>query len=159
MKANTSMWDLLVSSKKHKDTTYEALENLLISIKSTPKELVILVGFKDSVDISFSNKDLINLGKKHNRALYIQAEVKGFVVPCVMVDDGSTINVCPFKVLEKLNMTKEDLTKSNMVIKAYDESKRAVEGTFKIVMKTGPIKTVVEFVVLDIPITYGLLLG
>ena len=55
--------------------------------------------------------------------------MKGFVVPCVMIDDGLEINVCPFKVLEKLNITKEDLTKFDMVIKAYDESKRAVEGT------------------------------
>ena len=76
-----------------------------------------------------------------------------------MLDDSSTINICPFKVLEKLNMTKEDLTKSDMVIKAYDESQRAIKGTFKSVLKTGLIKTVIEFIMLDIPITYGLLLG
>ena len=76
-----------------------------------------------------------------------------------MVDDGSIIDVYPFKVLKKLNRIKDDITKSDMVIKAYDESKRTVEGTFKIVVKTGPVETVVEFVVLDIPITYGLLLG
>ena len=76
-----------------------------------------------------------------------------------MIDDGLEINVCPFKVLEKLNITKEDLTKFDMVIKAYDESKRVVEGTFKTVVKTGPIETVVKFIVLDILITFGLLLG
>ena len=88
MKVNASVWDLLDTSKKHMDAMYEALENLLISIKSTPKEFVMLVGFKDSVEIFFSDKDLTYLGKKHNRALYIQVEVKGFVVQCVMVNDG-----------------------------------------------------------------------
>ena len=55
-------------------------------------------------------------------------------------------------------MTKQDLIKSDMVIKAYDESKRVMDGTFKKVMKTGPIETVVEFFLLDILIIYGLLL-
>ena len=149
----------MVALKKHKNAIYEALENFLIFIESTPEELVTLVGFKDSAEISFSDKDLTDLGRKHNRALYIQAKVKGFVVPCVMVDDGSTINVCPFKVLKKLNMTKDDLMKSDMAIEAYDESKRVMKGTFKTIMKIGPVETVVEFIVLDIPITYRLLLG
>ena len=76
-----------------------------------------------------------------------------------MVDDGSIIDVYPFKVLKKLNRIKDDITKSDMVIKAYDESKRAMKGNFKIIMKIGPVETVVEFIVLDIPITYRLLLG
>ena len=46
-----------------------------------------------------------------------------------------------------------------MVIKACDESKRVVEDTFKKVVKTRPIETMVKFVMLYISITYGLLLG
>ena len=46
-----------------------------------------------------------------------------------------------------------------MVIKACDESKRVVEDTFKKVVKTRPIETLVKFVMLYISITYGLLLG
>ena len=56
-------------------------------------------------------------------------------------------------------MIKEDLKNFDMVIKAYDESKRTVKGTLKTVMKIGPIETVVEFIILNILITYGLLLG
>lgn len=65
-KANASVWDLLVASKKHRDAMYEAIENLLVSTESTPEELVMLVGFKDNVEISFSDKDLTDLGRKHN---------------------------------------------------------------------------------------------
>ena len=53
----------------------------------------------------------------------------------------------------------EELRKSDLVIKAYDSSTRSVEGTFVAPVKTGPIEAVVEFTVLDIPITYALLLG
>ena len=56
IKANASVWNLLVASKKHRDVMYKALENLLISIEFTLEELVMLVSFKDSLKISFSIK-------------------------------------------------------------------------------------------------------
>ena len=56
-------------------------------------------------------------------------------------------------------MKVEELTKSDLVIRAYDDSTRNVEGTFVAHVKIGPIEVVVEFTVLDIPVTYALLLG
>ena len=56
-------------------------------------------------------------------------------------------------------MKVEELTKSDLVIRAYDDSTRSVEGTFIAPVKIGPIEVVMEFTVLDIPITYALLLG
>ena len=38
-------------------------------------------------------------------------------------------------------------------------STRSVKGTFMALVKTGPIEAVVEFTMLDIPVTYALLLG
>ena len=45
------------------------------------------------------------------------------------------------------------------MIRAYDDSTRSVEGTFVALIKTGPIEAVIEFTMLDIPVTYALLLG
>ena len=56
-------------------------------------------------------------------------------------------------------MEVEELTKFDLVIKTYDDSTRSVEGTFVALVKTGPIEAVVEFTVLDISVTYALLLG
>ena len=56
-------------------------------------------------------------------------------------------------------MKVEELTKSNLIIRAYNDSTRNMEGTFVAPVKTGPIEAVVEFIVLDIPVTYALLLG
>ena len=56
-------------------------------------------------------------------------------------------------------MKVEELTKSDLIIRAYDDSTRNVEGTFIAPVKTGPIEAVMEFTVLDIPVTYALLLG
>ena len=53
----------------------------------------------------------------------------------------------------------EELTKSDLVIRAYDDSTRSVEWTFVALVKTGSIEAVTEFTVLDILVTYALLLG
>ena len=98
-------------------------------------------------------------GRNHNRALFIPTKVKGKRTSYVIVDDGSTINVCPLQILPNLGVKVEELTKSDLVIRAYDDSIRSMEGTFMAPVKTGPIEAVVEFTVLDIPVTYALLLG
>ena len=56
-------------------------------------------------------------------------------------------------------MQLESLTPSGMTIKAYDDSKQGVEGVFSTMVKIGPIEDEVEFIVLDIPATFSLLLG
>ena len=55
-------------------------------------------------------------------------------------------------------MKVEELAKSDLVIRAYDNSTRNVKGTFVAPVKTGPIEAVMEFTILDIPVTYTLLL-
>ena len=77
----------------------------------------------------------------------------------MIVDDGSAINVCPLQILPNLGVKVEELMKFDMVIRAYNDSTRSMKGTFVAPMKTGPIEVVVEFTVLDIPVTYALLLG
>ncbi|KAF2322611.1 hypothetical protein GH714_022501 [Hevea brasiliensis] len=110
---------------------------------------VVLI--EDGGHITFSDHDLPAEGRNHSRALFVTAEVGGWKVPCVMIDDGSAINVCPLKILPKLGISMSELTGSDLVIRAYDDSKRNVIGVFKTMVKVGPIETEVEFTVLDIP--------
>ena len=76
-----------------------------------------------------------------------------------MVDDGSAINVCPLRLLHKFRMNVEDLEGSNVIIRAYDDFKKSVIRTFKIVVTVGDIESVTKFIILDIPPTFTLLLG
>ncbi|XP_050222407.1 uncharacterized protein LOC126672500 [Mercurialis annua] len=156
-KENATVWDLLVASKTQRDAMFEALASMKIDVNSTLQDMVHLV--KESKDVTFSDKDLTSEDRNHTRALHIQVETKGRIVPRVMVDDSSALNVCPLKVLPKLGMTKDDLQKTELIIRGYDESRRQVEGTFKTIIKVRPIESVVEFMVVDIPISYALLLG
>ena len=89
--------------------------------------------------ITFSDADLPVEGRNYNRALFIPAEVKKKRTSYVMVDDGSAINVCPLQILPNLGVKVKELTKSDLVIRAYDDSTRSVEGTFVAPVKTDPI--------------------
>ena len=79
-------------------------------------------------------------GRDHHRALFIKTEVKGKMTCCVMVDNGSAINVCPLRILLKLGLIVKDLKPSEVVIKAYDDTRRPVEGTFRALVKTRTIE-------------------
>ena len=130
-----------------------------IQTTATPEAMVARITENKQGVITFFDTDLPEEGRNHNRSLFIPAKVKGKRTNYVMVDDGSEINVCPLQILPNLGVKVEELTKSDLVIRAYDDSTRSVEGTFVAPVKTGPIEAVMEFTVLDIPVTYALLLG
>ena len=78
---------------------------------------------------------------------------------CVMVDDGSAINVCPLRLLHKFGISVAELEAYNLIIRAYDDSKKQLLGTFKATITVGEIESIMEFIVLDIPPIFALLLG
>lgn len=55
---------------------------------------------------------------------------------CVMVNDGSSLNVYLKKFLPILSLTEEALKHSSMVIKSYDDPKRKFIGTFEAEVST-----------------------
>jgi len=132
--ASVTVWELLLASEKHRTALTKALSVLKVSTEITLEEIAKVVLIEDG-------------------GLFVTAEVRGWKVPCVMIDDGSAINVCPLKILPKLGIFISELTSSDLVIRAYDDSKRNMIGVFKTMVKVGLIETEVEFTVLDIPMT------
>ena len=146
-------------SSSHRKDLVKALTKINIQTNATPEAMVARITENKQGIITFSDADLPEEGKNHNRALFIPTEVKGKRTSYVMVDNGSAINVCSLQILPNLGMKVEELMKSDLVIRAYDDSTRSVEGKFVAHVKTGPIEAVMEFTVLDIPVIYALLLG
>ena len=146
-------------SSSHRKALIKVLTKMNIQTNATTEVIVAKITENKQGVITFSDADLLVEGRNHNRALFILAEVKVKRTSYVMVDDGSAINVCPLQILPNLGVKVEELTRSDLVIRAYDNSIRSVEGIFMAPVKTGPIEVVIEFTVLDIPVTYALLLG
>ena len=77
----------------------------------------------------------------------------------VLTNNGSALNVCPFRIALTIGLDVETIIPSPLTFRAYDNTSREVMGTFKASCKIGPIETIVEFHVIDITLNYNLLLG
>ena len=83
----------------------------------------------------------------------------GAKVPMVFIDNGSTLNVCPFRTALTVGLDMVTIIPSPLNVRAYDNNSRKVIGTFKAPCKIGPMETIVKFHVIDITPNYNLLLG
>ena len=135
------------------------MDDKKISSNTTLKDMIASLLLKPSSVIFFSDNELPLEEKAYNRPLFVQVVMRAKKTSCVMVDDESTINVCQLSLLHKFGIPVEELKASNLIIRAYDDSKKQVVGTFKAIVTTGEIESVVKFTVLDILPTFSLLLG
>ena len=158
-KTLASVWELLMNSKTHQEALVLALDHKKIPISHTHEQMICSLTENAPGAVVFTDNDLPLEGRDHHKALFIKVEVKGKLTCCVMVDNGSAINVCPLKILPKLGLTEADLKPSKVVIKAYDDTKRPIVGTFRTLIKIGPIEEWVNLYVIDIPFTFTILLG
>uniref|UniRef100_A0A2N9IX74 Uncharacterized protein n=1 Tax=Fagus sylvatica TaxID=28930 RepID=A0A2N9IX74_FAGSY len=93
-----SISGLLIASQKHRDSILGALAEKEVLMITSPKEGLSIMGVENTgVVIFFIDKDLPLDGARHNRALYITVECLNAKVPRVLVNNGSTLNVCPLK--------------------------------------------------------------
>ena len=90
-----SIWELLIHSSSHRKALVKALTKMNIQTNATPEAMVAKIIENKQGVITFSNAYLPVEGRNQNRALFIPVEVKGKRTSYVMMDDGSTINVCP----------------------------------------------------------------
>ena len=148
-----------MNSKAHWEALVLALDHKKLPTSISPEQMVCSLTETAPRMVIFTNNDLPLEERDHHKALFIKAEVKGKLTTCVMVDNGFAINVCPLKILPKLELTEADLKPSEVVIKAYDDTKRPVAGTFRALMKTGSIEEWVNLHVIDIPVIFAILLG
>ena len=116
-----------MNSKAHQEALVLALDHKKIPISHAPEQIVCSLTENPPRVVVFTNDDLPLKGRDHHKALFIKVEVKGKLTCCMMVDNRSAINVCPMKILPKLGLTKADLKPSEVVIKAYDDTKRHVK--------------------------------
>ena len=77
----------------------------------------------------------------------------------VLIDNGSTLNICPFRTAFIVGLDMETIIPSPLTVKAYDNTSRKVMSTFKAPCKIRPLETIVEFHVMNITPNYNLLLG
>ena len=158
--APINAWGLITVSKLHRQKLQQALARLEVTDAISPEDFVALILPAPSKhSVTFTDKDLPVEGTAHNRPLHITVKVCGLWVPTVLIDNGSAINVCPLRVAYRLGFAKKDLAPSNLAVKAYDGTRRLVEGVLILRLDVEGFEMEVEFHVVDIPASFNLLLG
>jgi hypothetical protein len=96
-----------MASQKHRDAILEALARKEVPMDTTTEQILSIMGVTtDESAIIFTTKDFPPEGGDHNRALYVPIDCMGSKVPKVLVDNGSSINVCPMQTTIKIGLTK-----------------------------------------------------
>ncbi|KAI5396366.1 hypothetical protein KIW84_062534 [Lathyrus oleraceus] len=146
--------------KAHRAALLKVLNMAYVPPEITVNQLESVVSnVNASWGLGFTDNDLTPEGRNHNKALHITMECKGVVLSHVLVDTGSSLNVLPKKALMKLDCDGIILRPSNLVVRAFDGSKRAVFGEVEFPVKIGPQVFKITFYVMDIQPAYSCLLS
>ncbi|XP_070017930.1 uncharacterized protein [Nicotiana sylvestris] len=98
-------------------------------------------------------------GTEHNRALHLTVKCEDSVVTRVPVDKGSNANICPISTLNKLKVDDERIHKNNICVWGFDDGGKDSVGDIVLDLTIGPVEFTMEFQVLNVVISYNLLLG
>ncbi|XP_070023315.1 uncharacterized protein [Nicotiana sylvestris] len=113
----------------------------------------------ESNRITFSDDDLPLEGTEHNRALYLTVKCEDSMVTRVLVDNGSNANICPLSTLNKLKVDDKRIHKNNICVRGFDGGGKDSVGVIMLELTIGPVEFTMEFQVLDVVVSYNLLLG
>ncbi|KAL6323594.1 hypothetical protein AAG906_039185 [Vitis piasezkii] len=84
---------------------------------------------------------------------------QGHIVPSVMLDNGSVLNICPLATTIALGYAPSNFSPSTQTVRAHESTKREVMGTLMIELLFGPTTFPILFQVFRIPTSFNLLLG
>jgi hypothetical protein len=112
-----------------------------------------------SLSLGFSDEELPAKGRNHNKALHISIECVDTVLSRVLVDTGSSLNVMPKSSFAKLTIEGLVMKPSEVIVRAFDETKRTVIDEVNFPMKIGTDTFLITFFVMDIYPAYSCLLG
>ncbi|XP_070013293.1 uncharacterized protein [Nicotiana sylvestris] len=155
-----SILSLLQNSEAHRNALMKMLSGAYVPNNITSGEMANMVGkVLENHKITFYEDELPPKGLSHNRALHIIVQFEDKFITRVLIDGGSSLNICPLTTLKRLGKDFHEIRAGNMNMKAFDESQRATIGEIDLCLQMGPTWFDVEFQILDISATYNFLLG
>ena len=81
--------------------------------------------------------------------MHIVVKCEDMIFTRVLINNGSALNVCPTTTLKP----------STMVIKAFDSTRREVQGKIKLMIEIDPRSFMVNFQVIKVDSPYNMFLG
>ncbi|XP_052488065.1 uncharacterized protein LOC105772146 [Gossypium raimondii] len=137
--ARISMLALLLNSEGHRNALLKVLNETYVADDISVNKLDRLVGnIRADNFISFSDDEIPPGGMGSTRALHITARCKGYILPGILIDNGSALNVLPLSTLNRLPMDSSHMKSCQNVVRAFDGTERKVMGRIDIPLLIGP---------------------
>ena len=109
--------------------------------------------------ISFTDDELPPEGREHTLPVHIIVKYEDMIIARVLIDNGSTLNVCPMSILECLNVDTSLIRPTTITSKAFDGTLQEVQGKIKLAIRFGPMFFMVNFQVIKVDSPYNMLLA
>ncbi|XP_070004538.1 uncharacterized protein [Nicotiana sylvestris] len=113
----------------------------------------------ESHKITFHEDELLLERLGHNKALHITVQCEDYFITRILIDEGSSLNICPLVTLKKLGKGLHEIKDGSINVKTFNGSQRSTIGEIILCLQMGPTWFGVDFQVIDIPASYNLLLG
>ncbi|XP_070009922.1 uncharacterized protein [Nicotiana sylvestris] len=158
--AQISILALLQNFEAHKNALLRVLSKAYVPRNITGREMANMVGqVLESHKITFHEDELPPEGLGHNKALHITVQCEDYFITKILIDGGSSLNICPLVTLKKLGKGLHEIKDGAINVKAFDGSQRSTIGEISLCLQMGPTWFDVDFQVIDVPTSYNLLFG
>ena len=97
--------------------------------------------------------------RQHLKALFVKGRVDGQPMTKILVDGGAAINIMPYAVYRKLGKGRQDLTKTDMMLKDFEGNVSPVKGAICVELTIGSKTLPTTFFVISGKGAYNLLFG
>ena len=123
----------LLASHKHCQALSDTLKGKEVPNESSPQEMLALtrVEAQSNPFLTFPDEEHPSEEATHTKPLQIIIKCMSAKVLIVLIDNGSILNVCPFRTTLIVSLDLETITPSLLNVRAYENTSRKVMGTFK----------------------------
>ncbi|XP_043805279.1 uncharacterized protein LOC122721502 [Manihot esculenta] len=115
------------------------------------------------VAITFSPEDAQGVQMPHDDALVIEAIIHNYWVKKILMDDGSKVNLLPYRVFQQMGISEEQLVRDQAPVKGIGGVSVPVEGKVKLALTLGEAPRTrthfAVFLVVKLPLSYNAILG
>ncbi|PKI68501.1 hypothetical protein CRG98_011097 [Punica granatum] len=143
--AHISLLALLLGSEPHREAVLRVLTSAQVPKETPPDMIEETVGSIFSNTISFLDDELPSEGWSHSQALHIVCKCNNYIIGRVMIDNGSALNVCSVTTLKQMNVNLNRVRPSKTTVRAFDGSRREVNGEIDLLIDVGPCSFSITF--------------
>lgn len=154
-----SMLSLLICSEAYRDALVKFLR-----VTHAPQEISVcqfegvVNNNAASTNFGFNDDEPPPEGKNHNKSLNICVECVYTIMSRVLVDTGLSLNILPKSSLSKLTIEELVMKPIELVVRAFNGSRRTVVGEVDLPIKIAPLTFFITFFVMYIYPFYSCLL-